>query len=896
MRKEIWRREVRARLASLRLAPEREAEIVDELSAHLEDRWRELVAGGATEEEATRIALAGFRSEHALAADMSSLRQAHASPRPTPGATSGRLLTDLWRDVAYAARTFARQPGFTFAAMLTLALGIGANSAIFSVVHAVLLESLPFRDADRLYRLRMVYRDGNATTTLSAPDYMTVREQSRVFDRVEAYTSGQVTLTGAGEPRDVRVVSVTEGLFDMLGLGMALGRGFVTEDMRERGVAVLDHGFWLRAFGGDPGVIGRRITIGGAGYHVAGVLSPGARLPADVTGARMPSDADVYMPIFYTKAFNATSVERRTMRYLAVLGRAKPDVGAAAVDEDLGRLARDIRTAFPDTGDAVGMNAIAARELMIGDVRTPLLMLLGAVGFVLLVACANVASLMLARASAREEELTVRAALGAGRGRLLRQLLTEAGLLGLTGGAVGLALAYAATRALVAAQPADIPRLEEIAVDRTVALFTFAIALIASLAFGTLPAVQVTGQLAPALRTGGRGGTAGRRSQRLRSTLVVVEIALAVVLLTGAGLLMRTLVSLGNVEPGFTPEGTIAFRLALYGRDYSDERVRAGVPELEAALRALPGVTGAAATTVLPLSGPGPRQTFGVAGEVTPPGINPEIGVVSVTPEYFRTIGARLLRGRDFTAADRAEAAAVAIINEAAVRRWFPNGNPVGRRVEMSGVREIVGVVSDVLQGDPKRAVAPQLFLPYDQRQSRAVVVVVRAGVDPATLSASIRATISRLHPELAVSELIPLDQLRVGSVARPRFYAALLSLFAAVALALAVTGIFGVMSYAVAERAHEIGIRLALGACASDVLRMIVRHSLALALAGVTLGLGAALALGPAIRAQLFGVEPVDLPTFAGVLAVLLVSAGLASFFPARRAAGLDPAATLRR
>ena len=818
-------------------------------------------------------------------------------PRRPPGAATGHLLTDLWQDLRYAARTFSRQPGFAAAAVLTLALGIGANSAIFSVVHGVLLESLPFKDADRLYRLRMVYPDGNAYTTLSAPDFMSVREQTRVFDQVEAYTSGVVTMLGGGDPREVRVASISGGLFDMLGMPVVLGRGFLAEENspgRNR-VAILDYGFWQRAFGGDSGAIGRAISVGGLSYSIVGVLGQGVRLPADVPGARLPSEADVYLPIEYGEAYSATATQRNS-RFLGVLARARAGVRSSRIDEDLRRIALDVQSTSPQGTEGLSMNAVSARELIVGDVRKPLLVLLGAVGFILLIACANVASLMLARASARHEELTVRAALGAGRSRLLRQLLTEAVAVGLIGGAIGLALAYTGTQALVAAQPADIPRLEEIRLDRTVLLFTFAIALLASLAFGAWPALQATGPRAGGLRASGRIGGADRRTQRARAGLVVAEIALAVVLLIGAGLLLRSLVALTRVAPGFVATDAMAFRVALFGRGYDLQMVRARVNELEAALRTVPGVTAAAATTLLPMSGPGPRLTFSVEGAPPPPpDVNPEIGVVSVTPDYFRTIGATLVLGRDFTDRDHDEAPAVAVINEAAVRRWFPDGNPIGKRVRMSGVREIVGVVADVLQGDPKGQTAPQLFLPNAQRPVRSVWIVFRTANTPVALAPSVRGVLQRLDANIAMSALVQLEQLHAGSIARPRFYTALLALFACIALVLAVTGVFGVMSHTVAERTREIGIRMALGAQPGDVLRQIVGRTLALALAGLVIGLVGAFAVGRVIQSQLFGVQLVDPPTLIVVGLILVSSASAASFLPARRAARLDPVTTLR-
>jgi predicted permease len=799
-------------------------------------------------------------------------------------------LTELRQDVGYALRMLRRAPGFTLAALTTLALGIGANSAVFSVVQGVLLAPLPYRDAGRLYRVTTLYPDGTAYS-LSPPDFMSVREQTRTLEQVEGFSGGVYTMLDAGEPREVRGTSVSDRLFDFLGVEVALGRGLLPADNQtgQERVAVLDHGFWQRQFGGERSVLGRRIRIGGSPVEIVGVLARGARLP-DV--------ADVYTPLVYNDTFSAATAKGRRGELLTVIGRAKPGTSLAQIDDDLRRIGGQLQGAFRETNDTLTFNALPLAEVIVGDVRTPLLVLLGAVGFVLLVACANVANLLLARASARQAELAVRSALGAGRVRLLRQLLTEALVLGAAGAALGLALAFVATRALVAAQPADIPRLADVGVNGAVVLVTFAIAIATSVGFGVLPALQLTGARLPsALRESTRGG-ASVGGQWMRSALVVAEMALAVVLLTGAGLLIRSFIQLTRVDPGFRAEQAVSFRVVLQGERYAqDERARIRVAEFEQRLRGLPGVSAVGATSLLPLSGRGAMVGFAVEGTPPPPpNVNPEIALASTTPDYLRAIGATLRQGRQFSARDDTPAPRVAIVNEAAVRRWFPGRNPIGRRVITNGVpREVVGVVADLLQRSAADPVAPTVFVPFAQRTIRSIKMAVRTTGDPAALAPAIRAEIRALDADLAIADITPMTQLVVRSLTAPRFYTSLLALFAGVGLVLAAIGVFGVMSYAVAQRGREISIRLALGALPRDVLRMILGHALGLSAIGVVVGLAAAIGLGRVIQGQLFGVALLDPVTFAVVPLVLGASAGLASFLPARRAMKLDPASALR-
>ena len=866
---------------------EPKADVEAELAFHVEMRIRELVDAGETPERARQLALQRFGDFDRARQQCLAINQ-----RRRRRMDRAEFWTELKQDLGYALRMMRRTPAFTAAALLTLALGIGANSAIFSVVNGVLLQSLPFRDADRLHLLHMLYPDGTNYASLSAPDFMSIRARQQVFDQVEAIDTRPLTMLGAGEPREIAGALVSDGLFDMLGLTVAHGRGFRPEENQpgQGHVTLLSHGFWQRVFGGDPAVLGRTVTTAGVAYTIIGVTSPESSLP---------DQADAYFPMEFTDIFDATTQKQRRSEYLSVIGRARASATPAAIDADLKRLGAQLQEAFPGSNEGLTFTSKPLREMIVGDVQRPLLVMLGAVGLVLLVACANVANLLLARGSARQGELSVRAAIGAGRARLIRQLVTESILLGLIGATLGLGLAYWSTRALVAARPADLPRIDDIHLNATVVWFTFGAALITSLVFGLIPALQATNDhLLQGLQETGRSSGGGRRTQRMRAGLVIAEMALAVVLLTGAGLLIRSFLALTEVDPGFQPGGAMSVRLTFQGPEYQNgDQVRARVDQLVERLRGLPGVTAIAVGSILPLGGLGALNDFAVDGAPPPPpNVNQEIAVASATPDYFKAIGAPLTRGRLFTDLDQPKSAPVALLNEAAVRRWFPGEDPIGRRVMSGGgTREVVGIVGDVLQRMPGQAAAPQMFLPYTQRTGRTVRVIVRAEGDPLALAPSVREQVRALDPNIPLAEATPLQEMVSRSVARPRFYMSLLTLFAAVALALSATGIFGVMSYAVAQQSKEIGIRMALGARAADVLRSVVGRALALAGLGVIAGLVVALAFGGVIRNQLYGVTIFDPTTLGSVVVVLLISAALASLLPAARAARIDPVKVFR-
>jgi predicted permease len=870
-------------------------EVDDEIAFHLEMRTGERIAAGEDPAEARARALRRFGDVEAARAEALKIDQ-----RKERHMRRALYTSELRQDIAYAVRALRRRPGFAAIAVVTLALGVGANSAIFSVVHGVLLKPLPYRAADELMMVRTEYTNGTAFP-LSAPDFMSVHDESRAFQQVAALTPQTVTLTGTGEPRDVSATLVSKGLFELLGLAPIAGRTFSAEEyVRGSGVALVAAGFANRVFGGASTALQQTVTLAGNPYTVVGVMRGSAEIvPGRPRGSARPDQAEVYMPLPYDSTYSSQTNVRRRSEFLTVLGRLRTGVTRERADEDMRRLGAELERRFPQTNENITLQAQPLAETLVGDVRRPLLVLLGAVGLVLLVACANVANLMLARATAREGELAIRAALGAGRGRLVRQLVTESIVLSGAGAVLGLLLAWWGTRALVAAQPADIPRLDEIGIDGNVVAFTAGVALVTGLLFGTFPALQATGgRMMHAIREGGRGALAGIRGQRMRAALVCAELALAVMLLFGAGLLIRSFIGLTRVDTGFNAENAITFRVSLQGSKYASPEVRRQFyTGLEERLRALPGVTHVGAATGLPMTGGasllGP---FNVEGMDVPPNVLPEIRVVTVTPTYFDALGTPMLMGRMLDERDRADAPLVAVMNRASIGRWFPDGNPVGKRIVLGGQAiEVVGVVADVLQRAPGVPVEPEMYWPYAQQSARTMRYVVRGRGDMTPIATRIRTEVHALDPQLPLQSVDPLASVISNAVARPRLYTTLLTLFAGVALALAVVGIFGVMSYVVTQRAREISIRMALGADGSRVVGMVVGGALKIAAAGMLIGFAGAWAFGRVLQNQLFGVRLLDPLTLVGVLVLLGGSAAVASFLPARRAARLDPGMALR-
>ena len=799
------------------------------------------------------------------------------------------------QDLRYALRRILKSPGFTLVSVMTLALGIGANSAIFSVVNGVLLKPLPFKEPDRLVAIYHVSE--GRRTTISGPNFTDLSRRSETLSDAAAISRYRTILTGQGEPVRLNAADVSASFFDLLGVSPQRGRGFRAEENQPGSakVVVLADSLWRQNFGRDPGIVGKTITLDGVAREVVGIMPP---------GFSYPTDRVLWTPIEHTPAFVS---EQRGAWYLTVIGRAKAGVPVERVEAEVQTIGKQLAKQYPDANDGVDLAAVPLHEATVGNIRKAVLVLLGAVGFVLLIGCANVANLLLARAAARETEMAVRTALGAGRGRLIRQLLTESVILSIVGAGFGLLMAVWGVELLVSFQPQGIPRLNDVRVDGTVVAFTLGLAVLTGLIFGLVPAFQSTRtRLASTLKEGGRGALTTRGGTRMRGALVIAEMALAVMLLTGAGLLIRSFVKLASVDPGFHVEQALTFELSLPDSRYEQEtRQRAFFDELIPRLRSVPGVQNVGAVLSLPLSGSSLVLTFEVAGRPpVPPAQRPALQVRVATPDYFTTIGIPLEKGRLFNDQDREGTQPVVLLTKAAVRQYFPNEDPIGKRITLGWGRgpgtpraggEVVGVIGDVKDAGLDEADPPQLYLPNRQWPVQGMGVVLKTSIPPASITDAVRREVYAVDGNIPISNLRTLEQIVSRSISQPRFYMTLLAIFAGGALLLAAIGIFGVLSYAVAQRTREIGIRMALGARERTVVGLVVRHAMILACAGVALGVVTAYFLSTTLSTLLYSTTPRDPLTFVSVAGLLLLVALFASYVPARRATRVDPIVALR-
>jgi len=805
----------------------------------------------------------------------------------------------LWQDVKYGLRMLAKSPGFTAVAVLTLALGIGANTAIFSVVNAVLLRQLPYKDPERLVMVWESYRArGRATNVISLADFIDWRQRNTVFEQMAAFADWSANLTGVETPEEVRIQIASTNLFSLLGVQPMMGRTFLEEDGKEgqNRVVILSYGFWLRRMGGDPGVLDKTILLDGRKYTVIGVMPPGFQLFVRA-GTMVPKPAELWLPYVFTEQFRV-----RRGRFAMAVAKLKPGVTLQQAQAEMNGIATQLEQEYPDFNKGWGVKVVPLREQFVGELRRALLVLSAAVGFVLLIACANVANLLLARAASREREIAIRAALGAGRARMLRQLLTESVLLSVAGGALGVVLALWGTELLLAVTPPELLSLGGVSVDARVLGFTFGVSVLTGIIFGLLPAVLASRpNLNESLKEGGRAGEGAHRG-RARSVLVSAEVALALVLLICSGLLIRSLGRLVAVDPGFDPRNLLTVKMSLPGSKYGTEQQRiAFYRELLARVRQIPGVVAAGANAFVPFTGPGSATGFTIEGGPKPlKAEEPVVDVRVADSDYFRAMRIPLVKGRLFSEREMTEASHVVIISETFARQYFPDVDPIGQRVtiEMSDnpvPSEIIGVVGDVKHAGLDVAPRAMSYWPHPELAFPFMTLVVRTSGNPLSVVNAIREQVKALDPDQPIADARTMEQLLGESTARARFSTVLLGVFAGLALALAAVGIYGVMAYAVAQRTHEIGIRLALGAQPRDIVGLVVRQGMLLAVAGVAAGLMGAFAATRFLESLLFEIPPTDLPTFVGIPVLLSAVALVACWIPARRATRVEPVVALR-
>ncbi|HJQ70015.1 MAG TPA: ABC transporter permease [Blastocatellia bacterium] len=869
--------------ARLRALVRREAvieEIDREMRLHLEMETEANIERGMSPQDARRAALASF-------GNLGRTRDLAYEVR------GGGMIEALWQDLRYGARMFLKQPGFTLIAVLTLALGIGANTAIFSVVNAVLLRPLPFAEPESLVWLWDTLPQ-LPTAPTSLPEFLDWKAQNQSFEHLAAFQGGKTFLDTGDGTEEARVGLVTPETFALFRVSPILGRTFTDEETlpgRFR-VAVLGQAMWQSRFGSDPNALGRTIDLNGAPYTIIGVMPE---------GFSFPDQAELWRPL----VIDPKNLDRGP-HYLRVVGRLKPAVTLEQAQAEMSALAAQLSKQHPEKNSGHGIKLVPLRDIVVGDIGPALFILLGAVGFVLLIACANVANLLLSRVGVRQKEIAVRTALGASRLRIVRQLFTESMMLSVGGGVAGLLIAVWGVNWLVAMAPDTIPRVHEIAVDPRVISFTLLISVATSLLFGLAPALQASRpDLAGALKEGGRS-SAGVSRNWLRNVLMIIEVALSLVLLIGAGLMIRSFAKLSQVDPGFNPDRVLTIGVSLLRNKYpEEERVASFYSQLLERAAATPGVVSAGAISDLPLLGSNTNDNFTIEGR--PPVAKQEEPITEyhvATPRFFEAMGIPLLAGRDFAETDTKQAPNVVVINEAFANRHFAGESPLGHRISLQGQERdpllIVGVVGDVRQLGLDQQPVPEAYVPFLQdplskSYQRSLTIVARTESDPAAAAGSLRAELTSLDKSLPVYDLKPMTEYMRDSLARRRFNLILLTAFSVVALVLAAVGIYGVISYGVTQRTHEIGIRMALGAEKGDVLRLVVGQGMIMALGGVAIGLVASFVLTRLMETLLFGVSVTDPLTFTVIALLLMCVALLACFVPARRATKVDPLVALR-
>jgi putative ABC transport system permease protein len=795
------------------------------------------------------------------------------------------------QDLRFGIRVLLKTPGFTAVAVIALALGIGANTAVFSVVNSVLLKPLPYKDSDRLVLMfGMSLETGRVRGSVSPPDFVDYRQQNTTLDRLAAVAGASFSLTGGDdEPERIQSARVSEGFFEALGTSPLYGRTFTAEEEQvgRDQVVILGHGLWQRRFGQDPALLGQSITLNDKTYTVVGIM------PSEF---EFPRDVEIWVPF----TFGGPESSVRRFHYLRPVGLLKPGVSVEQAQADFTSIARRLAEQYPDSNRDFGAAIVSMTERVVGDMRQPLWILSGAVCFVLLIACANVANLLLARASARQKEIAIRSALGASRGRVTRQLLTESILLSLGGGALGLFVAWWGVNALVGLSSDNIPRVKEVGIDGRVLGFTMLVSLATGVVFGLIPAMQASRiDLNETLKEGGRSA-ATALGQWVRRVLVVFEVAVALFVLVGAGLMVKSFMRLSEVDPGFKSDNVLTMQIALTEGKYPDATARVNFfRQLIHRLEGLPGVQAVGTISQLPMSGQNNDTRFSIEGKPADPD-NPTYANSRVaSPDYFRALGIPLVRGRSFTDGDSEAGPRVVIISESFAREFFPDEDPIGRHLSIDYGEEwkgeIVGVVGNIrhngLSVEPWR----EMYVNQYQAPIGSTNVAVRSATDPARLTSAIKGEVKAMDKDVPLYSVRTMEKLVAESVAQPRFRTLLLAIFAVVALLLAAVGIYGVMSYYVTQRTHEVGVRMALGASQKDVLKLVVGQGMALALAGVGFGLVGAYILTQFMASLLYQISASDPATFAVISITLTAVALLASYIPARRATKVDPMVALR-
>jgi putative ABC transport system permease protein len=894
-----WTEFVRARLPLPQLTPEREARIVREIAAQLEDFYREAIARGETEAQADAYARVQIRDWDRMARDVRVADRRHLRPplerltvaieqiaEPRQGVL--KMVADLLTDIRYGVRQMVKLPGFTIVAILTLACGIGASTAIFSVVNGVMLRPLPYPQSEDLVMVfEMVPQYGRFS--VAPGNFLDWRQQNTVFERLATFSAGTESLVGADGPERITMASVSWDIFDLLRVSPALGRGFrAEEDVPNQNAAiVLSHGMWQRRFGGDPNILGRTITLSGAPVVVVGVMPAGFYFPN--------REVEFWRPI----ALNPAKASRGG-HFLGVIGRLKPGASVQHANAEMKTMAERLGQQFPATNRDESAMAIVLRDLVIGPIRPMLLTLLAAVAVVVLIACANVANLLLVRASVREKEIAIRAAMGAGRRRLVMQMLAESVVMAFVGGALGVLFAWLSLTPIRTLSAGSIPRVADVTIDPQVLAFAVLVSLATGILFGLAPAWQASrGTLGASLKEGGRSSatTAGRR---LRNGLLVAEVALSIVLLVGATLLLRSFAKLTSIDPGFRPDRVLTFRVALPQKSYPEPHQHIALfDRLLEKLQNTPGVEAAGMAQVIPLRGDY-VLSFTVQGKTVAPGTEPSANYRSVSPGYFSALSIPVVRGRSFGPQDTERSPLVAVVDQAFASRYFPSEDAIGRGIDIGngtdGFFQIVGIVGDVRHNALDALPSPTMYVPFKQDTFGQMAFLVRTKDNPAPFASTARQLVRELDGTLPAFGLAPLADTVSDSLAQRRFSMLLLTVFAFVALFLAAVGLYGVVAYSVSLRTQEIGVRMAIGAEPAHVLRLVIGGGMKLAIAGVVIGIVSALALARFVSTMLFSVTPFDPASYTLTALVLLAVSALACYVPARRAMAVDPLVALRQ